>query len=260
MGRTHPVALRLRTLVNWPSNVRHAFISSYVKHIFQQNMVGVPGIRASTMGIWVNVTVFSAGPFSHPKVPTLPAEAARASQFSKEIEDEGGAAEVTEAASSKTAAPSASSVSVPEPEGHRPKLSSSPAYIEFRNVDLTQALGRFETRVRNLSLKEGKVDYYLGPNPEASTKPHPYYYPLLSSISAPSVMSAAAFGPNPSPEKTLEALQIFKDVPIHLRVNVISNPILNAEVFAQFVAKQLKGGRPMMYLQRNILQKIGVNE
>lgn len=72
MGRTNPIALRLKTLVNWSSNVRHQFLSKYIKHIFQQHLIAEPGIRASTTGIWINVTLLeqqqSVVADSHPYV------------------------------------------------------------------------------------------------------------------------------------------------------------------------------------------------
>jgi hypothetical protein len=60
MGRANPISLRSRVFGNnWQSNVRHSFLSSYVKHIFQDALLSPPSIRASTTGIWVSLTMFA---------------------------------------------------------------------------------------------------------------------------------------------------------------------------------------------------------
>ena len=100
--RTHPLSLRLRTLLNWPSSVRHPFLSSYIRHIFQHYLIGTPGIRSSTNGIWVNLTILDI-----------------------------------DASTDSHSTP-------PPPVKHHPKANK---VLEFRNVDLSQVMGRFERKV-----------------------------------------------------------------------------------------------------------------
>ena len=57
MGRTNANALRLKTLINWPSNVRHEFLSDYIKHIFQNHLINEPGIRSSLTDVTINLTI-----------------------------------------------------------------------------------------------------------------------------------------------------------------------------------------------------------
>src|SRR3954464_512014 len=77
MGRINPVSLRVKHLINWPSNVIHLPVSSYLKHILQDYFCATPHIRSSPTAIYVNLTVLQTNrdpPIqSHPKWqnPTL---------------------------------------------------------------------------------------------------------------------------------------------------------------------------------------------
>ena len=76
MGRrSNPLSTRVGRLISWPSNVSHPFLSSYLSHIFQECIVASPGIRSSTTGVWINLTLFPALPkakekadYTHPKI------------------------------------------------------------------------------------------------------------------------------------------------------------------------------------------------
>jgi hypothetical protein len=77
MGRrSNPLGSRVGKMLNWPSNATHPMLSSYIQHIFQTTLVAPAGIRSSTSGIWVNVTLLAHSSLSkHPKIhgnnPTL---------------------------------------------------------------------------------------------------------------------------------------------------------------------------------------------
>ncbi|KAJ3069956.1 hypothetical protein HDU98_006972 [Podochytrium sp. JEL0797] len=201
MGRTNPLALRLRGLVNWPSNVRHPLLSSYIKHIFQDALVAEPGIRASTTGLWVNVTVYSD---SHTQLM------------------------------------------------QHPKISGSVSdrAVNFSSVKVLEALGRGEKRISELSGSASKNEYHKS---------------LFASVPATKMIkerTASEYtGTSPllaraEKEGVLEALQVYRNVPIHLQVNVIRNPILNAEILAQYVAGQLEAGKQLPRVYKQVLGKL----
>jgi hypothetical protein len=50
------------------------------------------------------------------------------------------------------------------------------------------------------------------------------------------------------------ALQIYRDAPVHLRVNIISNPLLNANVFAKYVAKRMSEGGKLSMIFKDMLK------
>jgi hypothetical protein len=66
MGRINPLALRIKGMINWPSDVQHPLLENYVKHIFQKTLVQRPAIRASTQGIVINVVLLKLE--THPKL------------------------------------------------------------------------------------------------------------------------------------------------------------------------------------------------
>ncbi|KAI8589404.1 hypothetical protein BDZ88DRAFT_396021 [Geranomyces variabilis] len=178
MGRTNPLALRLRGLVNWPGNVRHQLLSNYVKHLFQHTAVSEPHVRASTVGIWINVSVLS-----HPSLKSHP--------------------------------------TIADP------------VLDFRNSKPLQALGRVDRRVDKLA------------------KTHFYYRDLFKGLGKNPV---EALGGKDDP---LTALAIYRDTPINLRVNVVSNPLLDAQVCANYIVKQLEKGKPMNKIYRDLLTNMG---
>ncbi|TPX40256.1 hypothetical protein SeMB42_g00247 [Synchytrium endobioticum] len=191
--RTNPLSLRLRTLINWPSSVRHPFLASYIRHIFQHYLTSPPGIRSSTNGIWVNLTVLD------------------------------------------TSLDAASSI-IGSCRYH-PKAGKA---LQFRNVDLTSVLGRFERKV-------------LG-----ARKWHQYYSKLMPDANAHHVVPQMLLSPSAKDiPATLQALQIYRDCPIHLRMNVITNPLLNADILAQYVARHCSRGRPLARVYKDLLEKLG---
>ncbi len=159
MGRTPAIALRLKELVNWPSNVRHPFLSQYVKHIFQDYTINEPQIRSSTGGIWINVTMLEGK--NHPKIGNV---------------------------------------------------------LDFSNTKPEEALGRLEKRIRSAFAKNFK------------------------NMNLPnSLLEARKANENP-----LEALDIYRTTPIHMRVNIVKNPLMDAQLCANFVAKTLQKDEKML--------------
>ncbi|KAJ3088782.1 hypothetical protein HK102_007928 [Quaeritorhiza haematococci] len=209
MGRTNPIALRIKGLLNWPSNVRHPFLSAYIKHIFQDYIVGEPGIRCSTSGIWVNVTLFNH-------------------KNTRSIEDH--------------------------------PIFKSPL-LDFRKVKVDKALGRFETRIHNLfrgkSIEEGGE--VVG-----KKEAHPYYGPLTKS--APNFPLAAALEKRPTDagqENLMRALQIYSRSgtgevpPVHLKINVVSNPLQSADILAQYVAREMtENDRALPRIYKTLLKRM----
>ncbi|KAJ3018794.1 hypothetical protein HKX48_002611, partial [Thoreauomyces humboldtii] len=179
MGRTNPIALRLRGLVNWPGNVRHQLLSDYVKHIFQHTITSEPHVRASTTGIWVNVSVLKSDSLAH-----------------------------------------------------HPKLTTDPT-IDFRNVRPLQALGRVDRRVDKLASQ------------------HLYFRDIFKGKTKNPLQALGA------KDDPLPALHIHRDTPIHLKVNVISNPLLDAQVCAHYIANGLKANKPMSKIYKTLLSKMG---
>ncbi|TPX64842.1 hypothetical protein SpCBS45565_g05612 [Spizellomyces sp. 'palustris'] len=181
MGRTNPLALRLRGVVNWPGNVRHQLLADYVKHIFQHNVISEPHIRASTSGIWINLTVLEQTKSDH------------------------------------------------QPTSH-PRVQNPT--IDFRNVRPLEALGRLERRVDKLA--KGN-----------------HYFKDIFKGNATTPLEALGAEQDP-----LASLQIYRDSPIHLKVNVVKNPLLDAQVCAHYVAKHLANNRPMNKIYKQLLTKI----
>jgi hypothetical protein len=185
MGRrTNPLSLRVGGLLNWPSNVFSPFLNQYLKHCFQGALMSTPGLRSSTQGLWINLTVY--GPLAKTK---------------------------------------------DHPLARNPQLSHL-----TQSADLSQALGRLETRLQNLSTG------------------HHYFKDIFSPVPSKSLVEAglSEFGP-------LGTLGLFlkENKKIHLRVNVVSNPLLNAEVLAQYTAHHLKEGKSLGSVYRELLQKMG---
>lgn len=161
MGRrTNPLGLRVGHLINWHSDISHPFLSKYLKHIFQHYVTNTPAIRASTSGIWVNLTILKdkQDPNDHPRVKN--------------------------------------------------------PVLDFRSCDVQKALGYYEKRTRSLAGS------------------HYYYKTIFKNVEYKNLMEM--FKPH-------EALQL-PDAPVHLKINVIENPLYNADICAQQVASQLKEG------------------
>nr|KAJ3398314.1 hypothetical protein HK105_005198 [Polyrhizophydium stewartii] len=182
MGRRmNPLALRLKNQLSWPSNVYHPMLKDYIRHVFQHSITGTPGIRASTTGVWVNVTLFAADgkhPLDHPlvKEPTL----------------------------------------------------------DFKSAEVLQAPGRLEKRTAGRAAR------------------HSTYKPVFAQISPKSIAEALGGATNAN-----QALHIHHNKPINLKINIISNPLLNAEVLAQYVARSMNNGKQLATIQRSLLQRLG---
>ncbi|KAJ3012762.1 UNVERIFIED_CONTAM: hypothetical protein HDU68_001037 [Siphonaria sp. JEL0065] len=202
MGRSNPLALRLRGLINWPSSVRHPVLSQYVKHIFQEHLVAEPGIRASTTGLWVNVTVFSDD-------------------------------------NSKLMA--------------HPKVHGKERCLTFSSVNIIDALGRGEKRISELSGSSSKNGFYQTLFKDVQPKPE-----LIKERTQVKYLGTSPLLARVEKEGVLEALKIYRDVPIHLQVNVIQNPVLNAEILAQYVVRQLAANKQLPRIYKSVLQKLTV--
>ena len=180
MGRrANPLALRLKQVMNWPSNVYHPFLQQYVQHIFQHSITNIPSIRASTNQIWINVTLLDTNMTvkKHPKYlnPTL----------------------------------------------------------SFNNMNLTKSLSRIEQRTRSL------------------TTSHPYYKPIFKNVPFKDLVQGSLEMQTP-----LETLQIYRNQPIKLKINLISTPLLNAEVMAKHVAGCLQKGLPLQRVFKQYLKSM----
>jgi hypothetical protein len=53
-----------------------------------------------------------------------------------------------------------------------------------------------------------------------------------------------------------EALHIYRQVPINLRVNVITNPLLNAQILAKYVAKRILHRDQLSTVFKHLLKKM----
>lgn len=230
--RTPALSRRILSLVNWPSTVRHTFLSQYIKHVFQSHIICEPGIRASTSGIWINVTVLS--PQFHPIHGSTPKNkvyktTAVVNSSEDTIETKPDVI-LSETGEMPIAEPIVRTKIV---HGEEYSLSGHPLFqkpiLNFHNVQLVNALGPIDARIRLM------MD---GTDPERKKKDlregHFYFKPL-SEGSAKSLMEAKDCVEDP-----LKALQIYSDKPIHLRINVVENPLMNAQILADFIARSLK--------------------
>ncbi|KAI8894558.1 hypothetical protein BC833DRAFT_530464 [Globomyces pollinis-pini] len=180
MGRrSNPLAVRIKGLLNWPSNVSHPFLADYVKHMFQSTLVAAPHIRASTSGIWINVTLLKSDDIlSHPKLSPLNQK------------------------------------------------------LDFTKSDLKSVPGRLEKRTRMLAK-------------------HQDFKPMFKQIDSKTLIAACLQnGANN------EALQIYRNTDIYLKINMISNPLLNADIMSQYIAHALSKRVNPQVLYRNILQSL----
>lgn len=60
MPRTHPIATRVGSLINWAQDVRHPPLSRLVKQIFKDRVISKPFVKASVNSIWIDVTVYNS--------------------------------------------------------------------------------------------------------------------------------------------------------------------------------------------------------
>ena len=99
-------------------------------------------------------------------------------------------------------------------------------------LNLKKSLGRLETRTRSL------------------TSSHPFYKPIFKQIPYKDLVEAGLEGGNEA------ALQIYKNIPIKLKINIISNPLLNAEIMAKHVAGALQKGVPLARVFKTYLKSM----
>jgi hypothetical protein len=116
------------------------------------------------------------------------------------------------------------------PDPNHPKLKDKE--LDFQGANLLDAVGRMEDRIRTL------------------THQHPFYRNIFKGVQPKSLIEAGLQG------GVNEALQIYRDTPISLKINVISNPLLNAEIMAQDVAHQLKNNTPLAKVFKHYLKNM----
>lgn len=276
--RTPALSRRILGLVNWPSTVRHTFLSQYIKHVFQSHVICEPGIRASTSGIWINVTVLSQqfhpihGSASKPKLlreaKTVESDNVEAKDTEDKIASDGKApaievdgvsAVISEVGAdtkplSDLAQHTESSVldakikptlrEIYSLNGH--PLVRRPV-LNFGNVQLENALGSIDSRIKIM------MD---GTDPERKKKElregHFYFKPL-SEGSPKSLLEANECVDNP-----LNALQIYSNKPIHLRINIVDNPVVDAQILSEYIARSLKeNDRALPKIFKQLLTSIG---
>ena len=118
--------------------------------------------------------------------------------------------------------------------------------LDFSSLSLPEALGRMETRIENMTSK------------------HHYFKDVFASSSAGSLAQETErrFG-------TLGAIGIFpqqfslasgstqKQPIVNLKVNVIRNPFLNADIMAQYIARRLENGDSLGRVYRELLANMG---
>lgn len=128
------------------------------------------------------------------------------------------------------------------PRIHNPKL-------DFSSLSLPKALGRMETRIENL------------------TSQHHYFKDVFAASQSNSLVQETErrFG-------TLGAIGIFpqqfslasssgsnaqRPPVVNLKVNVIKNPFLNADIMAQYIARRLENGDSLGRVYRELLANMG---
>ncbi|RKP02655.1 hypothetical protein CXG81DRAFT_24710 [Caulochytrium protostelioides] len=183
MARTPAISLRLKYLINWPSNVRHPFLDQYLRHVFQNTLMATPGIRSTPDRIYVNLTLLKTD------------ETAR-----------------------------------------HPLLCNGGAEIDFKQAMLKGVRGRMERRVCHLARSRFGMDSNSGP--------------LL--MRHKTMIDARLESGNPQ-----TVLDIYRDHGITLRANMISNPLLNAEIAAQYVARNLRDRVSIATVWKNLLKQMG---
>lgn len=213
MGRTNSIALRLKGMINWPGTVRHPFLSSYVKHIFQHYVTNEPGIQSSISGITINVSILQEidGPdaSSHPKVLNPVIDLSKHS-YSNDI------------------------------------------------------LGRSEKRVQNLlHFTEHKYrNLPLGVKNSLKVRKNNghHYYARLAGY------QPGTENKDPPPLNMLDALDakvdLAKALHVHhenkkiaLNVNIITNPLMDAQILSRWIAKHCNAGKTLASIHKELLLK-----
>ena len=219
MGRSPAISLRLKQVSNWPSDVRHPFLTKYLKHIFQDFIINEPGIRSSTTKIWINMTILATPlPRLVKKVEVDPSKFKKTLSSPPQVEIE-------------------PVVYKDIPAEMHPKITDP--VLRFQSVKLSEAYGLVESRIKNL----------FSTAPEGQKDPS-YFYQIAKN--APSSMLEM----NNQAESPMEALQIYRDVPIHLKVNIITNPMLNADILAQYIARNMDRNLQPAAIYRSLLKSL----
>jgi hypothetical protein len=148
-----------------------------------------------------------------------------------------------------------------------PKVKSP--VIDFASISIRDALGRKESRIAELSSDFSKNEYlhkiltaHTGSDIKVPGVPRRRNYAATSGNSdKPSLDDEGFVGVSPllarnARDGVWEAMRMYRASPIHLQINVISNPILSAEVLAKYIAREMKLNRQLPRIYKNILSKL----
>ncbi|KAI8608882.1 hypothetical protein BC830DRAFT_1153441 [Chytriomyces sp. MP71] len=131
-----------------------------------------------------------------------------------------------------------------------PKLSDPS--LRFDSVKVVDALGRGERRIAEFGGSESKNEYHKMLWDQSGVR----RTQLVKERTQAAYQGSSPLLARAQEDGVLDALHIYRNYPIHLQINVIKNPILNADVLAQYVAKQLKSGAPLPKVYKSLLGKL----
>ncbi|KAL3896450.1 MAG: hypothetical protein SGCHY_004067 [Lobulomycetales sp.] len=253
MGRANPVALRLRILRGWPGNVRHAFLSAYVKHIFQHSLVAPPAIRASTSGIWVSLTLLDADKSAMQAHPLLRDK--KPSIDFKHIHS------FTPAIMGRHERRVANLLHGMERQGPRGRKGGRLAWLRDKDNNVVKDESGDPLPKYQQNYKVINADFKSLEEPDRPRRFHHYYGKLAGYDSAnpdgnanpPPLNMMDALGAR---KNLLPALHIFRDQPVHFSFNIIRNPVLSASITAQYVAREVKDGVPLAKIHKTLLENL----
>jgi hypothetical protein len=130
--------------------------------------------------------------------------------------------------------------------------------LDFRSVKIEDCLGRLETRIKELMVGfEPRKKTINGKEIETSHEGHKYFKEARETFKALGQEGLIEYPLQKKKDKPLEALQIYRDVPIKLKLNIIGNPLMDATILAEFVARSLReNDRNMVRLHKELLNNI----
>ncbi|KXS19981.1 hypothetical protein M427DRAFT_142864 [Gonapodya prolifera JEL478] len=270
MGRINPISLRVKHLINWPSSVIHPAITSYLGHIFQDYFTATPHIRASQSGIYVNLTVLQTSrdpPVErHPKWdnPKLDftvmdmrgteglmerrAYQARAGHFYYRIVAKNKVKSAFQKALDADGRQLDAAGIFRRPNG-RILIDEE----ERRTLGLRRAPLAEWARVKHTSQMAEDVSDLLaamGQRPVVSLAGEGSGSTSTSTSTATGAGEGAGAGQGYAISPDASSI-------IHLRFNVIRNPLLNGEILAQYVAYLVSRNVPLARIYRTLMTSMG---
>lgn len=213
--KTHSLALRVKHLINWPSNIRHPFLTRYIKHVFQGFIIAEPAIRSSANGVWINLTVLARDGYDSAN-----------REYSREP------------------------VSLEKhPLYVKPELDFKDANFEAAKGKMAKLIGELQSWHRYYKTLEPKSDpvFTKDRKPSLLTLLTPSYMMLNTDMAAKRLPLAHNY----------KEMQLYFEKPIHIKYNVVRNPLINAEILAKYVAEQMGRGRSVLALKSNLIQRLG---